>query len=93
LSRMAGAVCELPDRAFWAYHSVYAYQPGEKLPKITAPVLFLSNESDPLYGGDVMAMKIVREGRQVTVPSEKLPLYWTQPKRVAAEILSFLAVG
>lgn len=92
LSRMAGAVVEYPDRAFWAYHSVYQYLPGEGLPKITAPVLFLSNEQDPLFHGDEMALKIVRDGRQVMVSSKKLPLYWTQPSRVAAEVVSFLGV-
>lgn len=92
LSRMAGAVVELPDRAFWAYHSVYKYLPGDALPKITAPVLFLSNEQDPLYHGDEMGVKIVQNGRQVIVPSEKLPLYWTQPAAVAAEVVSFLGV-
>lgn len=93
LSLMTAAVCELPDRAFWAYHSVYAYLPGERLPKITAPVLFLSNEVDPLYDGDVRAMQIVKNGRQVLIPSERLPLYWAQPERVAAEVVSFLGGG
>jgi pimeloyl-ACP methyl ester carboxylesterase len=92
LSRMAAAVVEYPDRAFWAYHSVYKYLPGEAVAKITAPVLFLSNEQDPLYRGDEMALKLVRDGRQVIVPSEKLPLYWTQPDRVAAEVTAFLGV-
>lgn len=93
LSRMVGAVCELPDRAFWAYHSVYKYLPGEALPKISAPVLFLSNELDPLYDGDVMGVKLVPDGRQVMIASERLPLYWTQPERVAEEVLSFVGVA
>ncbi|WP_067674456.1 alpha/beta fold hydrolase [Nocardia miyunensis] len=93
LSRMAGSVCEFPDRAFWAYHSVYAYLPGEALPKISAPVLFLSHEQDPLYDGDCMGLKIVSDGRQVMVPSERLPLYWTQPARVAEQVRSLLGEG
>lgn len=91
--RMTAAVVDRPGRAFWAYHSVYAYLPGHVLPKITAPVLFLSDERDPLFSGDEMARAVVADGHQVVVSSEQLPLYWTQPQRVAAEVKSFLGVA
>jgi hypothetical protein len=69
---------------------VYKYAPGEALPKITAPVVFITSEIDILHPGDVDGYPLVREGRLVTVETDRLPLYWTQPKRVAAEILSTL---
>lgn len=91
--RMTAAVVDRPGRAYWARQSVYAYLPGDVLPKITVPVLFLSNERDPLYSGDEMARAVVADGHQVVIPSEQLPLYWTQPQRVAAEVKSFTGVA
>jgi pimeloyl-ACP methyl ester carboxylesterase len=91
--RMTAAVVDRPGRAYWAREAVYGYAPEDVLPKITAPVLFLSNEGDPLYRGDEMARAVVADGHRIVVPSDQLPLYWTQPERVAAEIKSFVGVG
>lgn len=91
LSRMVGAVCELPDRAFWAYEAVYKYRPERVLPLLTQPVLFLSNELDPLYTSDNNALPLVKDGEQKIIPSEALPLYWTQAPAVAAEMARFLS--
>jgi pimeloyl-ACP methyl ester carboxylesterase len=91
LSRMTAAVCDHPDRAFWAYHAVFAYEPAHTLPLIKAPVLFLSSENDPLYDCDERALPLVPNGRRVEIPSEKMPLYWTQPAAVAREVSAFLS--
>lgn len=89
-SRMVGAVSELPDRAFWAYHSVYTYSPGDALPLVDAPVLVLTSSIDILHPGDVKALPLLKNGTMVEVSTEHLPLYWMQPEAVAREITSFL---
>jgi pimeloyl-ACP methyl ester carboxylesterase len=89
-SRMVAATSLLPDRVFWPYHAVYKYAPGEALPKIKAPVVFISNEKDILRPGDEDGVELVADGRLVNIESDRLPLYWTQPGQVAQVVLSTL---
>jgi pimeloyl-ACP methyl ester carboxylesterase len=90
-SRMVASTSLLPDRVFWPYHAVYKYSPGDVLPKIAAPVVFITSESDILHPGDVDGVELVRDGRLVTVDTDRLPLYWTEPNRVAQEVLATLS--
>jgi len=91
-SRMVAATSMLPDRVFWPYHAVYKYAPGEALPKIKAPVVFLTADNDILHPGDVDGVELVRNGRLISIETETLPLYWTQPERVATEVRSTLGI-
>ena len=91
-SRMVAATSLLPGRVFWPYHAVYKYAPGEALPKIKAPVVFLTSEKDILHPGDVDGVELVQNGRLINIETERLPLYWSQPKAVAHEIFSTLGI-
>lgn len=90
LSRMAASVAMLTDTVFWSYDAVYKYRPEKVLPQLTQPVLFLSNELDPLYASDNNAIPLVEDAEQKIIASDSLPLYWTQAPTVAAEIRRFL---
>jgi pimeloyl-ACP methyl ester carboxylesterase len=91
-SRSVAATALIPDRVFWPYHSVYAYSPGKALPRITAPVVFLSCELDLLRQGDLDGVALAPHGTLITIPAERMPLYWTEPGRVAAEVLRTLGI-
>lgn len=92
-SRMVAATSMLPDRVFWPYHAVYKYSPEAALPKIKAPVVFLTADNDILHPGDVDGVELVQNGKLISIETETLPLYWTQPKRVAQEILATLGIS
>ncbi|WP_160148957.1 hypothetical protein [Amycolatopsis alkalitolerans] len=52
--------------------------------------MFLTSEFDILHPGDVDGVELVRNGKLINVETERLPLCWTQPGRIAAEVLSTL---
>lgn len=91
LSRMAGSVAERPDRVFWSYQAVYDYRPDLSLPKITVPVLFVTNTVDVLHPSDNRAHGLVPHAEMVTIGGEELPLYWTRSTELADEIVKFSA--
>lgn len=90
-SRMVGATAMDPERVFWPYHAVYKYSPGDALPNIKAPVVFITSKYDILHPGDVDGVNLVPNGRLVHIDSDHLPLYWSAPEKVAQEIRSTLA--
>jgi hypothetical protein len=53
--------------------------------------VFITSESDILHPGDVDGVELVGDGRLVTVDTDRLPLYWTEPNRVAQEVLDTLS--
>lgn len=88
-SRLVAGVCRDQKNAYLAFHAVYAYQPAKVLDQIACPVLLLSNPLDPLYDPDTRFAAAVPGARQIVIQSDRLPLYWTQPNPVAAEIAAF----
>ena len=85
-SRLVSGVCDDPDNAYLAFHAVYGYQPAKVLPSLSCPVTVLSNELDPLFRFDNRLVTDVPGARQVVVEAARLPIYWTNPEAVAAQI-------
>jgi pimeloyl-ACP methyl ester carboxylesterase len=91
-SRTVASTAMTPDRVYWPYHAVYGYSPGDALPKVTAPVVFLSAEIDILRQGDLDGAALAPIGRLVTVEATRMPLYWTEADRIAHEVLTTLGL-
>ncbi|MGQ0568072.1 MAG: alpha/beta fold hydrolase, partial [Armatimonadota bacterium] len=49
-------------RYHWAYPSVFSYDPGPGLSRLSCPVLLINAELDRLAQADVSAVKLVRSG-------------------------------
>jgi pimeloyl-ACP methyl ester carboxylesterase len=88
-SRLVSGVSVDRIGAYRAFPAVFTYQPARVTHQLSCPVLLLSNPHDPLFSGDRRIREEIPESRQVLVDSDRLPLYWTQPETVAAEIIDF----
>jgi pimeloyl-ACP methyl ester carboxylesterase len=90
-SRLVSGVTKHPEHAYAAFHAVYSFLPVRHLDKIKCPVLALSNELDPVFPGDGRLLRDFPAAKQIVVPSERLPLYWTEPTTIAQNLRDFIA--
>jgi len=88
-SRLVSGVSTDRTGAYNAFHAVFTYEPAKAIHRLACPVLLLSNRHDPLLAGDNRIPEEVPDSQQVLVESARLPLYWTQPSTVSAEITAF----
>ncbi len=90
-SRLVAGVTKHPDHAYAAFHAVYTFLPVQHLDKLKCPVLALSNELDPVFPGDARLKRDLPRTQQIIVPSDRLPVYWTQSEVVAGHLRDFIA--
>lgn len=88
-SRLVAGVYERPELAYSAFHAVYLFEPAKYVDEVRCPVLALSNDKDPVFGGDARLVREIPRTRQVLVESDRLPLYWTQSAVVADHLRTF----
>jgi pimeloyl-ACP methyl ester carboxylesterase len=92
-SRLVAGVSLDPDNAYLAFHAVYGFEPAKVFGQLACPALLLSHPLDPLFDFDNRFAAAVPGTRQVIVESERLPVYWTSPETVAAELAALARSG
>lgn len=80
------SAAEDPRNAYGTARAASRYQVAEAIGRVACPVLLLSTPLDPHCGADYRFAAVVTGARHVEVPAPGLPVYWTRPQAVAAEI-------